>query len=398
MGSDTEEEVRKQIATLLSLSDLEDRKMSPENRKAYLNLYEFMKAKGSKPRTIAKHLYCFRKFIRLLPTGLRADKLTQKEMESAIAKVEDLRLSELTKLNIKVVVKSFYKHFRGEDYFYPKEVAWIKTTLPNSKKILPEDILSEKEILQMISSASSLRDKTLVAVLFDSGIRVGELTAMRKKDVNLETIPAHIRVNGKTGARQIPIFFSKPYLAQYINTLNNYEPDEPLFCDAGSWKKMKWPMGRSGVAKVLRAIGKEAGIQKRIYPHLFRHSRASYYANKLTEQQLKQFFGWSGSSKMASTYVHLSGRDIDGAILEANGEELPAKKERSELKSKKCPACREENGVEFQYCSRCGSPLDISVAMQQEKDKELLFGRLAIALKDEKDFKKFIETIKQKKA
>ena len=157
-------------------------------------------------------------------------------------------------------------------------------------------------------------------------MRIGELTNLKKKDIELSTHPATLMVKGKTGMRKIPVFFSKPYLAQFINTLKDYEPTDPLFCDLGqSWKKMRRPIERAGVAKVLRLLGKKANIQKRIYPHLFRHSRASFYANKITEQQLKAYFGWTKSSTMASTYVHLSGRDIDSAILQANGEAQPEK-------------------------------------------------------------------------
>ncbi len=41
-------------------------------------------------------------------------------------------------------------------------------------------------------------------------------------------------------------------------------------------------------------------------------------AKHLTEAQMKIYLGWSMSSKMVSTYVHLSGRDIDNRIMELN--------------------------------------------------------------------------------
>jgi hypothetical protein len=42
-------------------------------------------------------------------------------------------------------------------------------------------------------------------------------------------------------------------------------------------------------------------------------------ANYLTEAQMNAYFGWVQGSGMPSVYVHLSGRDIDDAILKANG-------------------------------------------------------------------------------
>jgi hypothetical protein len=69
----------------------------------------------------------------------------------------------------------------------------------------------------------------------------------------------------------------------------------------------------------LKKISKKAGINKKIHPHLFRHSRCTYMANYLTEAQMNAYFVWVQGSGMPSVYVHLSGRDVDDAVLKANG-------------------------------------------------------------------------------
>ena len=66
---------------------------------------------------------------------------------------------------------------------------------------------------------------------------------------------------------------------------------------------------------------------------------------KLTEQQLKAFFGWTGDSRMASTYVHLSGRDIDNAVLQANGVKLSQEEIAPKLTVKTCNRCQFQNSV-----------------------------------------------------
>ena len=70
---------------------------------------------------------------------------------------------------------------------------------------------------------------------------------------------------------------------------------------------------------VLQRAAQRAGIKKKIHPHLFRHSRATYLAKHLTEAQMKEVFGWTQGSEMASIYVHLSGRDVDDALLKVYG-------------------------------------------------------------------------------
>ena len=70
---------------------------------------------------------------------------------------------------------------------------------------------------------------------------------------------------------------------------------------------------------MLHVTAIRAGIAKRVNPHSFRHARASNLANFLTEAQMKEYLGWVGDSRMASTYVHLSGRNIDNALFKLNG-------------------------------------------------------------------------------
>jgi len=93
-------------------------------------------------------------------------------------------------------------------------------------------------------------------------------------------------------------------------------------------------------------------------PHNFRHSRATFFANHLTEAQMKEYFRWTQGSKMAAIYVHLSGRDVDEAILKVYGKKNMENKEQSILTPKDCQRCEETNPSENKFCSRCSMPLD----------------------------------------
>jgi integrase/recombinase XerD len=331
---------------------------------------EFMQARGLNQRTILKNLYCLSTFLKAV--GKKdIKKLNKTDIMAAMVIVERSAYSLRTKTNIKIAVKGLYRHLAGNDEFYPENVRWIKGSMKSGKQILPEDILTEDEILRMLEAAREDRDKALIALLFDSGVRVGELLGLKIKDIDLESNPAHIRVNGKTGMRQIPILFSVPYVSKYIDSFKSYKrPVEFLWERYGRWAQYNKALDRSGASKVLKIAATKAGITKRVNPHSFRHARATYYANRLTEQQLKMFFGWTASSTMAATYVHLSGRDLDNGIMQANGYKVQELSE-PKLKSKICPKCRTSNGVDQMYCGRCGSALSIEVAMAQDKRNEI---------------------------
>ena len=190
--------------------------------------------------------------------------------------------------------------------------------------------------------------------------------SVKRKDVDLESNPAHISVNGKTGPRRIPVLFSVPYLAQYLNEQKLRRPDEFLWNVAGSWAGLTQRADYSAIRMMLQRVAAKAGIDKRVNPHGFRHARATNYANRLTEQQLKQFFGWTGDSRMAAVYVHLSGRDVDSAVMQANGYE-PIKMQATQLKVQACARCKFTNGVDARYCGRCGAALSIDIALKEEE-------------------------------
>ena len=80
----------------------------------------------------------------------------------------------------------------------------------------------------MIRTARNIRDKAIIALLFDAGIRSGELLNMKIKDVDFNTESAHITVNGKTGMRKVPILFSAPYIARYLDEIRTKLPPSAL--------------------------------------------------------------------------------------------------------------------------------------------------------------------------
>lgn len=128
------------------------------------------------------------------------------------------------------------------------------------------------------------------------------------------------------------------------------------------------------IREILSNLAKKADVKKRVNPHSFRYARATNLAQFLTEAQMKEFFGWTQASDMAALYVHLSGRDVDNAILKANGK-LPKEEEErgKELRLKICSRCSFENSPESDFCSRCGLPLDLKTALEaKEKEKEFM--------------------------
>lgn len=120
---------------------------------------------------------------------------------------------------------------------------------------------------------------------------------------------------------------------------------------------------------MLKKIGRKAGIRKKLNFHNFRHSRATYLANHLTDAQMREYFGCVRTSDMAAVYVHLSGRDVDSAILKVHGITRKKDTEGSELMPKVCSRCDFHNKGTNKFCGRCGMPLDRETIAQLTKEQ-----------------------------
>ena len=178
---------------------------------------------------------------------------------------------------------------------------------------LPEELLTREEVERLINSARTLRDKAMIAVLYESGARIGEIVTLQRKHVSFDEYGAVVIVNGKTGMRRVRLVESAMILAELLDSLPR-APETTLWSNEFGER-----LHYRSAYKMLKKLMNECSVNKNIYPHLFRHSRATHVADKLTEAQMKIYFGWSGRSDVPSVYVHLSGRDVEEAILRMYG-------------------------------------------------------------------------------
>ena len=105
-------------------------------------------------------------------------------------------------------------------------------------------------------------------------------------------------------------------------------------------------------------------------------------ANHLTEAQMNNYFGWKQGSKMPSVYVHLSGRDMDNAILKMNGIKRMDTEKKQEFSPKQCHRCEKMNPPTGKFCFRCGAPLDFETTIRVEKGREKADNAMESLLQD----------------
>lgn len=314
-----------------------------DNKALISKFIEFCKADGIGKLRIIKLEYTIRKLSKMLKIDF--DKATKDDIVKLVGQLESSDYKDWTKHDYKVILKKFYKWLNGNETF-PITVSWIKTSIKRSNNKLPDDLLTVEDIDALIKTATNIRDKAFASVLYESGCRIGELLNLKIKHITFDKYSPIIIVSGKTGSRRIRLIDKNKLLKSWLEAHPLKDEPEAYVWISHSYKTqfgnkdkkkqiiskelINKPLEYHAVVKMLRELAKKSGIKKKVNPHNFRHSRATHFATKLTEAQMKQMFGWTQSSDMASIYVHLSGRDIDDTILKASGlldEEMTTEEE-----------------------------------------------------------------------
>jgi len=344
-----------------------DPEVPDEDKQLIIKLQESYIVRGLSASRALFYVLRLHKLSKWLKIGLKGAE--KPDLEKLMGQLERMDYKDWTKHDFKVALKIFYQWLENMDAGeYPDKVRWIKTRVKNERH-LPEEYLTPEEVQQLIEAAENPRDKAFAAMLYESGCRIGELGTMQIKHVQFDKHGAVIRVDGKTGPRRVRLISSVKYLSNWLScrhdTLEN--PDAPLWTTLSTNKKgtaMKYASFR----KVLRELASKTGIKKRINCHAWRHAKASWLANKLTEAQMNHYFGWVQGSDMARVYVHMSGRDVDKELFRINGI-IPEDEKKAET-TLKCPRCGADcGGSSASFCRACGLPLNIGTVIQLEKRK-----------------------------
>lgn len=155
------------------------------------------------------------------------------------------------------------------------------------------------------------RNRTMICVLYRTGVRCGELLQLMPKDVDLELRRLAVRhaKGGKT--RSVPLDdYSHKALHDYERDRKKLEvgPEAPLFCTTDGK-----PVWDTYMRTMLRRVGGWAAVPKPVHPHGFRHTFATELANEgYPLNQIRDLLGHESiattNTYIAASTVKLSGR------------------------------------------------------------------------------------------
>ena len=304
---------------------------------------------------------------------------SMEDLKSTIVNLQSkANISPRTVEDYKQAIRKYYK-WKLSDREFQKRVQWIKVRGNSVNRLKKsEEMVSVDEMHKLIENCISVRDKALFSLLYDSGCRVGEILTLRIRDLQNDQWGTVLHVSGKTGERMVRIVGdSVPYLREWVQQhpkANN--PDSMVFVSTSA-QAYSEPMNYPEMARALNRAKRRAGITRRIHPHLFRHTRASILASRVAEAPLESQMGWIHGSRQTRTYVHLSAKDQDMAILKAYGIKPEEDNVVKDISPRECPRCSTLNPSNAVYCRKCWLPLTIEATLKIKEKEEHIEKELA---------------------
>lgn len=273
----------------MMLEELQRRNYAPNTIDAYLRSVELFSRyfKRSPDQLTRAHLREYQAYL------LHTEKLQPRTVK--------LRVSALRFF----FVKTLRRRYLLEDIPYPK----VPRRLPT--------ILTIDEVTRLINAAHSLTDRTMLMVLYSTGMRNAEMRHLRVADIDSRSMLIHIQ-RGKGGRdRYVPLSVTlldtlrvywrwmKPKTWLFPGTIAGWRADKPIT------PKVVWDACQSAATR--------AQIQKRVSAHVLRHSYATHLLEAGADLRTIQLL--LGHVKLEHTvlYLHLSRRHLHAVTNPLDG-------------------------------------------------------------------------------
>ena len=292
---------------------------------------------------------------------------TRADIEDVHRAIADSGYANSVKKELLTCLKRFY-HFAMHDEVphrsrggsYDPMVSWITpgSFRERHSKVQSIDLLTEDEMLRLVQAVKDggrqvRRNVALIFMLIEGAYRPGEILSIRVGGVELHDGFAKVTTTGKTGPKSLTLVSSHGPLREWLAEHPRADdPESFLFHERNGEGVMHY----NAFAYLIKSAQKRAGIRKRIWPYLFRHTALTEYS-KIMGNVAKIYGNWSRSSNMISVYEHLASSDQEDAVLRLHG--MRGGKRRSAiLLARQCPKCAMVNTADRGACAKCGESME----------------------------------------
>lgn len=228
------------------------------------------------------------------------DNLSKSEIQEYLFNQIEKGLSPSLQNQYINAIKFYYEKVLGrrkEIYDLPR---------PRREHKLPA-VLSEEEIILIFNQVSNLKHKTILYLIYSSGIRVSELVNLKITDIDSNRNLILIR-NSK-GKKDRTTLLSQALLKLLREYYQNYKPKEYLFEGQKGGK-----YSTRSVQNILKMALSKSGIRKHATIHTLRHSFATHLLERGTDLRYIQELLGHSNSKTTEIYTHITKRGLDKIV------------------------------------------------------------------------------------
>jgi integrase/recombinase XerC len=291
-------------------------------QEAFVNYLRY--ERNMSPETIRAYEKDLHQFIRFFAKGDGAPaapaEISSLQVREYLAALREKNYQKTTVVRKLATIRSFYKFLLKKGYTTQNPLLEIQT--PKVDKRLPH-FLAVEEVEKLLGAPQgttfqSIRDRSILEVLYSTGLRVSELTALNVSDIDVTG--EIIKARGK-GRRERIMPIGKPALEcvrKYIEVraavprINESDPDALFLNRFGD------RLSSRSIRKILDKYIRMTGLNEKTSPHTLRHSFATHLLNRGANLRMVQELLGHKHLSTTQIYTHVSTAAMKTALEEAH--------------------------------------------------------------------------------
>ena len=232
------------------------------------------KLEGCADGTLERYRDTAKKFFQTVNKGYKT--ATKDDIKAYLA-VRSKQVAVNTVISEKRNLSSFFGWLHDEGYIDRNPIKGIKVRGEDVDMIY----FTAQEEIAIRDTVCNLRDKAMIAFLFSTGVRVGELAALDRSDVDLDANSVTFRGEKSRKGKFRTVYldeYAKRYLRAYLGMRTDYNP--ALFVSTRCYDGQPKRLTEAGIEKITKAVTAKAGVTKKGTVHVFRKTFATRMADR----------------------------------------------------------------------------------------------------------------------
>ncbi|PQJ74174.1 integrase [Polaribacter gangjinensis] len=290
----------KDVATVdiskIGTNEVFRRNLTEAQRTLLNNFYLYLKGKRYSESTIQTYTFFVADFVNF-HTETALEELTNRSVEVFIEKVFIPRKYSISSQ------RQFISALKVFTVFYPHtKINDLQLERPKKSRILP-NVLSQEEVLRIVQVTKNLKHRAIIVLLYSSGLRIGEITSLQLKNIDVERRQVKV-VSGK-GRKDRFVVLASSFLPLLMNYLTTYVP-KVYFIEGPEGERYS----ESSIRKFLEKSVALAKISKKVTPHTLRHSYATHLLeNGVGLRHIQELLGHA-KPETTMIYTHVAKKDL----------------------------------------------------------------------------------------